>query len=280
MSALWALGNNRRKIHFYLLARRSAKMVLSVASAIATHKGETTVNGKRRRIAARIAIFAGLSAVLSPAIGRVEAVLGSRPGPVSLASLGSIGSFTPVTTDERLARRYAQAVTTARSQGFRFTPTVGSMSGHRSITIVVRAPDLGLISGARAPASAIGLGPVAYNLGPARGLNRFATEVSALRDAVPLVSASALAMPRSFSLESRKRLSTKVELENMVQGEALPQVMGDKSFAVDVGSSYALTRNLDVTAGVRYRGRQNRLGPLTDDAQDSQAVYLGTTFKF
>jgi len=47
-----------------------------------------------------------------------------------------------------------------------------------------------------------------------------------------------------------------------------------------VGSAYALTHNLDVTAGVRYRGRQNRLGPLTDDAQDSQAVYLGTTFKF
>lgn len=200
---------------------------------------------------------------------------------VSLNALGSIGSFTPVTTDERLARRYAQAASTARSQGFRFTPTMGSMSGRRSITIVVRAPDLSLIAAGRSGSSGLGLGPVAYNLGAARGLSRFAAEASGTRmESVPLVSPAALTPPRSFKLESQRRLSTSIEFESLGQTGASPQTLaGEKGYAVDVGSSYALTRNLDVTAGVR-RGRQNRLGALTDDAQDSQAVYLGTTFKF
>lgn len=234
------------------------------------------------RFAAGAAIFAGCTLALTPAVGRVESVLGARVGAVSLNALGSIGSFTPVTTDERLARRYAQAVSTARTQGLRFTPTAGSMSGRRSITIVVRAPDLGLIASGRAGSpSAIGLGPVSYNLGSARGLSRFTAEMSGSRfESIPLVAPAALAPPRNFKLESKKRLSTNIEFESLGQAGGSPQTLtGEKGYAVDVGSSYALTRNLDVTAGVR-RGRQNRLGALTDDAQDSQAVYLGTTFKF
>lgn len=238
--------------------------------------------GKRGRIVSAAAIFAGCTFALTPAVGRVESVLGERSLPVSLKALGSIASFTPVTNDERLARRYAQALSTARTQGFRFTPTAGSVSGRRSITIVVRAPDLGLLGGTRSASSSIGLGPVSYNLGSGRGLSRFAMEGSGSRaEAIPLVSAAALVPPRSFKLEEHRRLSANVELESVGSAAVVPQTLaGERGFAVDVGSAYALTRNLDVTAGVRYRGRQNRLGPITDDAQDSQAVYLGTTFKF
>ena len=48
---------------------------------------------------------------------------------------------------------------------------------------------------------------------------------------------------------------------------------------VDVVSSYRLTKNLDVTAGVRYR-TDDRVQPLTDSRRDSQAVYVGTAFRF
>ncbi|MFC3213373.1 hypothetical protein [Novosphingobium panipatense] len=41
-----------------------------------------------------------------------------------------------------------------------------------------------------------------------------------------------------------------------------------------------MTENLDVTAGVRYSQDRERLVPLTDGKQDSQAVYVGTQFKF
>jgi hypothetical protein len=49
---------------------------------------------------------------------------------------------------------------------------------------------------------------------------------------------------------------------------------------VDLGGAYRVTRNLDVTAGVRLSQDRDRLAPLTDSVQDSQAVYVGTQFRF
>jgi hypothetical protein len=48
----------------------------------------------------------------------------------------------------------------------------------------------------------------------------------------------------------------------------------------EVGGSYRLTGNLDVTGGVRYRVQHDRLQPLADERRDSQAVYVGTAFRF
>ena len=63
----------------------------------------------------------------------------------------------------------------------------------------------------------------------------------------------------------------------MQNGPALVDDMS--SYALDVGGSYSLTRNLDVTAGVRYRSDRERLTRV-DERRDSQAVYLGTAFRF
>ena len=49
---------------------------------------------------------------------------------------------------------------------------------------------------------------------------------------------------------------------------------------VRVGGSYRLTHNLDLTGGVRYKIQHDRLEPLTDQRRDSQAVYIGTAFRF
>jgi hypothetical protein len=47
-----------------------------------------------------------------------------------------------------------------------------------------------------------------------------------------------------------------------------------------VAGSYSLTRNLDITAGVRIE-QDRDLIPVPDlDQQDSQAVYIGTQFRF
>jgi hypothetical protein len=56
----------------------------------------------------------------------------------------------------------------------------------------------------------------------------------------------------------------------------------DKDYSLDLASSYSLTRNLNVTAGLRYNNNSviGRLTPMTDERQDNQAVYLGTVFKF
>ena len=51
--------------------------------------------------------------------------------------------------------------------------------------------------------------------------------------------------------------------------------------SLDVGGSFALTRNLDVTAGLRYRAERDRLQQAPDlDRRDSQALYVGTAFRF
>jgi hypothetical protein len=44
--------------------------------------------------------------------------------------------------------------------------------------------------------------------------------------------------------------------------------------------SYQIARNLDVTGGVRYKIQRDRLEPLADQRRDSQAVYVGTAFRF
>ena len=54
----------------------------------------------------------------------------------------------------------------------------------------------------------------------------------------------------------------------------------EKGYAVDAGAAYSLTRNIAVTGGVRYKIEQERVSALKDERRDSQAVYVGTAFKF
>jgi predicted porin len=54
----------------------------------------------------------------------------------------------------------------------------------------------------------------------------------------------------------------------------------DESTSVDLSGRYKLSKNFDVTAGVRLKQENDRLQPLTNAQQDSQAVYVGTRVKF
>ncbi len=237
----------------------------------------------------RWSLMAGTTALaaavlaLSPAMSAVRVALGqAKSGPVSLRALGSIGSFTPVTSDPRLARAYARAAATAGREGFRFTPASGAINGRRAITVLVRAPAVpdrteALTSGA----PLLGIAPVAYSLGSARGLQRMALSEAGKRQEIePIVENLAQPEVRAFSIEAPRRFSANVRLDGRAPVAAPQLVATDKVYAVDVGSRYALTRNLDVRAGVRYNSPRNRLSPLTDEAQDSQAIYIGTAFKF
>jgi hypothetical protein len=239
------------------------------------------------KLAAAGAGIAALSLALSPAISAVlsaQDVL--QQAKVSLKILGSIGSFTPVTRDERLAEAYAEAARESQMRGFRFTPASGATNGERSVTVVVRQ---GLeISGLpKRSQPNLGLAPVAYNLGRAKGIERFAGETSAEhKELSPIVDSVELPSP-DFALQAKpKRFSTNLQVEARALTAAEPTnkapqtLASEKSYAVDLSSSYSLTKNLDVQAGVRYRGPDNRLVPLTDQAQDTQAVYVGTKFKF
>lgn len=232
--------------------------------------------GFRGKIALAAIAGTALAAVVYPAFGAGSNLLSMRGGnPVSLGELGTISSFTPSIQDDKLSSAYAKAALNRTTRSFRFTPTSGSLSGRREITVLVRADQR---AGGQ---SALGIAPLAFNLDASRGWRKFA-----LGDAVgskPLDPVSPdLGSVKGFSLDrGSSRLKANVQLDARRDvGTAAQTLAGETKYSVDLGSSYSLTRNLNVTAGVRYAGPDNRLVPLTDQRQDNQAVYVGTIFKF
>lgn len=229
-----------------------------------------------------ITLVAGVAlAAAVPAVGAAGDLLRLRSTvPVSLGELGSIASFTPAIHDPKLSSAYARAVLKRGGNQFRFTPTSGSLSGRRSITVLVRA-DRG---GARAEDSAtapLGIAPLAFNLDASRGWRKFALpDKMGSKQLDPVIAD--LPSVGNFSLESKpSRLKADVQLDAKRDVGTAPQTLsGESKLSVAIGSSYSLTRNINVTAGVRYKGPDNRLAPITDGKQDDQAVYVGTKFKF
>ena len=104
------------------------------------------------------------------------------------------------------------------------------------------------------------------------------------RKALDPVPVETIADAKNFSLDDNRkdRFSTKMLIESRRDAAAtVRNPSTEKDYSLDLASSYSLTRNLNVTAGVRYNNSvAGRLTPMTDDRQDSQAVYLGTIFKF
>lgn len=243
------------------------------------------------RLALAGAVLATCSLALSPAPSAVlGAISPAGKAPVSLRMLGSIGSFTPVTNDGRLAQAYARAARESQSRGFRFTPTSNSIGGD-TLTILVRAPgSAGSGSGGSDRVLPnLGVAPVAYRLGVTKGLAQFATGARLdLVESKPVVEAPVSEPLPGYMLRPKKdRFSANLQLQNREAAvaspaEDAPQTLGaERTYDVDLSSSYSLTRNLNLQAGVRYRGPSNRLAPtVTDQVRDSQAVYVGTTFKF
>ncbi|MAX15700.1 MAG: hypothetical protein CMN59_09485 [Sphingobium sp.] len=219
--------------------------------------------------------------LLSPAIGAATDLAPLRPdAPVSLGALGSISSFPPTTKDPQLAAAYAKIAASASRQGFRFTPTSGSLSGQREITIMVRASDRG---GSDKTETPVDIKPMAFSLNGAHNWRKFALPESVGRKALDPVPVETMVDAKNFSLDDGKkdRFSTKVLIESRREPSAARNPAAEKDYSLDLASSYSLTRNLNVTAGVRYNNNVvGRLTPMTDDRQDSQAVYLGTSFKF
>lgn len=218
-------------------------------------------------------------ALLSPAFG-ASTPTRSVKAAASLGLRDGIGAFTPSATDARLAAALSRSGLSAT--GFRFTPA-SSVRLNRSVTVAVRARS-NRPEGAgdqadlvRTPASSIA--PIAYNLGAAVGWRKFAVSGDVQKlDLAGLGKRETVDVGVSYTA---KRLTTRVQLaSDTVSGGAARAILGGSGVAVDLGSSYSLTRNLAVTAGVRYRADRDRLLPQNDQRRDSQAVYVGTAFRF
>ncbi|OYW46991.1 MAG: hypothetical protein B7Z08_10295 [Sphingomonadales bacterium 32-68-7] len=209
------------------------------------------------------------------------------------ASAG-LPSFTPASADPRIARLVAQADRGARLM--RFTPAGAAESSARPVTVAVRIDEqaarmISVRSSAGAAseiaagaAPALRITPTRYNLGLARGYESFGKVApAAAKAAVPELSRPlsdaaipdlATFRPAPGVAERPSRFAARIAPDSAARADSADQ-------ALDLAGSYRLTRNLNVTAGVRYSPERDRLAPVADTAkQDSQAVYVGTQFRF
>lgn len=211
---------------------------------------------------------------------------------VSVAARGSFASFTPASVDPRLAKLIADHGTAA-GRLMRFTPAGAANRPDRSITVAVRVDDkvaraisvrsaIAAVQGKPGQGTVL-IAPTRYDLGMARDYRSFAqplVQPTELRK-IDMPDLSTFKAGKSDSATKPSRFSAHIEVEEKGNAGRAPRTFeAINGQRLDVGGSYRVTRNLDVTAGVRYSQERDRLGPLTDGTQDSQAVYVGTQFRF
>lgn len=218
-------------------------------------------------------------------------------------------NFTPASVDPQIARFIAEK-SGGISQLKRFTPAGVDSRSSRTVTVAVRVNPAearaiqvrSAIAAAQQDAVSdstpgVRIASTRYNLGLSRGYQNFAQsavqaasgQVAAARS-VPLSKPlSDAAIPNLAEFRPSRgvardetRFAARIADETSVAaGSVAPRRESVDELALDIAGSYRLTRNLDVTAGVRYSQERDRAVPMQKSAEkDSQAVYVGTQFRF
>ncbi len=214
-----------------------------------------------------------------------------EPKPAAPVSGEAMGPMNAMPASMRLARAIPLR-SLNKDQPYPFTPASTPNRSSRSITVAVRVDPLAAqtiyVRGRRAEptsdasATQLGIAPTAFQLGVSRGYTNF-SQALVTPDEVRKIDMPDLSTfkPGTGSKGASGPFSPRIVIdEKQAAGRAPRTFAGDAQDEVDVGGSYRLTRNLNVTAGVRYSQERDRLKPLTDGKQDSQAVYVGTHFRF
>ena len=237
----------------------------------------TVLKFASRKDAKLLAALAVSGLLLTPAFASSPS---KWPAAVSL-SFDPISSFTPANADPKLAA--ALAGRGVSLQDFKFTPAPAK--GRPSqIRVAIRArastPAPARAMDASIPA-AVALAPTTYNLGVAVGWKRFAVagDVAKVKDADSALGGRETAVVGvSYSLKKfTGRLAVGAERS---ADHPLPALRKGDNGWVDLGGSYSLSRRFALTGGVRYQIERDRMSALQDERRDSQAVYVGTAFKF
>jgi hypothetical protein len=205
----------------------------------------------------------------------------------SISPRGELSGLMPASVDSRLARTITLRGANAGQQ-FHFTPAGSANRPGRAVTVAVRVdeqtaraisvrkpqgdmPVSGGIGGLR-------IAPTAYSLGVSRGYQTFTMPSDARRADAPDLAAFRLG---AGGAGEPARLNARIALDEREKTGRAPRTLeGNGEQTVDVGGSYRLSRNINVTAGVRYSQERDRLLPLVDGQKDGQAVYVGTQFRF
>lgn len=241
--------------------------------------GHNRKNGVFSGISAKL-LLAG--AALSVALPSASMALNGIDG-VGTSLRGGFGSFTPASIDPALAKLMSSHGT--KGLLMRFTP---AGAANRSVTVAVRVDEktaraiqvrAALPAAQSKPGAApVAITPARYDLGLALGYRSFTPAPELKKIEMPDLSTF---KPGKKDSGEASRFNARIAVadgSNAGRAPRTAEAIGEQR--LDVGGSYRVTRNLDVTAGVRYSQERDRLTPLTDGTQDSQAVYVGTQFRF
>ena len=229
-----------------------------------------------------VTALAAVGLMLSPAFATsTTSTAKKRPAAIAV-SFDPISSFTPANGDPRLAATFANKPLSLSD--FRFTPAAAK--GRPSqLRVAIRArvgtPSVTATQVAATPA-VTALAPASYNLGLAVGWKRFAVSGDVSRTKSPeaaLGSRESAVVGVSYSLNNKLSTRVAVGADRVTGNPNLVLRRGD-NVSVDAGASYSLSRRIDLTGGVRYEVDRDKASALKDDRRDSQAVYIGTAFKF
>ena len=226
-------------------------------------------------------------------------LLGVPSAGLALGAIGNdaitsgFGTFTPASVNPGLAKFMGGSLD---GDLMRFTPAGADNRSGRSVTVAVRVDEATArsISVRQAMASAgeptvasmpIRLTPTRYSLGLMRGYQSFARTPDLAPSLTSKLSDAAIPDLASFqpspgAKDKPSRFNARIALDEANPAGRAPrtrEALGDQT--VDVGGSYSVTRNINVTAGVRLSQDRDRLVPV-EGAQDEQAVYVGTQFSF
>jgi len=236
-----------------------------------------------RRVAERkgsklVAALAAAGLVLTPAFATASTSK-KRPAPVVL-SFDSVSTFTPAKADPKLAADLSGKAFALTD--FKFTPAAPK-NRPSQVRVAIRARTTAPTQLASAPTSALNqLTPTGYNLGVSVGWRRFAVagDFSQAKSADSAIGGRQSALVGvSYSLNNR--LSTRVAVgAERSSGNPLPALRRGDNVSLDAGASYSLSRRIALTGGVRYNIERDNFSALQDQRRDSQAVYVGTAFKF
>ncbi len=222
-----------------------------------------------------------IALLLTPALAAsTQRTKANRPA----TSLGNrpVGAFTPAVSDPRLAAALARRGTSINSD-FRFTPAA-SGERNRGLRVAVRARSSAPIETAAvslpvAASPIAAITPSSYNLGVSLGWRRFAVTGDVAQADGGLITGTRESAQVGMSYRATRRLTGRVAV-GAERADGSRVVQEDEAYSVDVGGAFSIARNIDVTAGARYRISRDRLDPLREAQRDSQAVYVGTAFRF
>jgi hypothetical protein len=222
------------------------------------------------------ASLVAIALLLAPAV--------AAPTQKASRSAATVGAFTPAVSDPRLAAALARRGTRL-SGDFRFTPAATGSDRSRAVRVAIRARPgttaeaaRNVIGGAASPVTAIT--PSSYNLGVSLGWRRFAVSGDVAQSEGGVIPGQRDAAQVGMSYRANRRLTGRVAVAAERTEGAQRLVQEDEAVSLDVGGAFSIARNIDVTAGARYRISRDRLDPLREDRRDSQAVYVGTAFRF